>query len=70
MKNDHGIDWPVAAVLMAIAAALGLALQSAAGCEARTKEAYYKAETEHQENRRQHEKWLLEKGYIKEPRTR
>ncbi len=70
MNDNREIEWPLAAVLISLAIVLGLALQPVAGCEARTKEAYFKAQVENNKTRFEHDKWLLEKGYTKESKIR
>lgn len=70
MNNNREIEWPLAAVLITLAVALGLILPSVAGCEARTKEAYYEAQVENNKTRFEHDKWLLEKGFAKESKIR
>jgi hypothetical protein len=72
-KNQIGIyttGWQGVIVLVVALVCVGWVLSSAAGCEARSKEAFYKAKVENSKDRLNYEKFLLENGHIEEPKLK
>lgn len=65
-KSDHPINWPSALAIAAGAMAFGIMAWAVSSSDS----ARYRAEVENNKNRIEYDKWLIEKGIIKEPRIR
>lgn len=65
-RNDHPINWPASLAIAVGAIAFGVMMWAMSLADS----ARYKAEVENNKNRIEYDKWLIEKGIIKEPRIR
>lgn len=65
-KEERFINWPAAVAICVVACALAFGTWATS----RNQDEYYKSQVEINKARIEYDKWLIEKGIIKEPRLR